>query len=361
MDPEVIDQVEGGQVEAPEAPATVPTLRESLAAAVEQHEKSESTGTTPPVKSEPEPSTPDAAAGGKPPVVQAPEKDKTVPDSKEVGAKPASGGDGRPVELKAPPQWKPAVREEWNKIPRAAQEEILRREADSLRLIGSVGPKLRLADEVNQHVAPYLENLKANGVTPSAFIADMFDTVKALTSPNPQDRVEVIANVVLSYGVDLRLLDHVLSQRIQGGPQQIAAQRELANAQHRTQHLQSQLDMRDADESERAIAAFAADPKNEFLGDVRDLMADLIEAGRATNLEDAYAAAIWAHPDTRKILLQREAQARATSKTKRAAAATNAASSVHGTPQGSAQMTNMRPNMSLRESIEAAFDEHSSA
>jgi hypothetical protein len=119
--------------------------------------------------------------------------------------------------------------------------------------------------------------------------------------------------------------------------------------------------MRDADESERAIAAFAADPKNEFLGDVRDLMADLIEAGRATNLEDAYAAAIWAHPDTRKILLQREAQARATSKTKRAAAATNAASSVHGTPQGSAQMTNMRPNMSLRESIEAAFDEHSSA
>lgn len=352
------------QVGATETPEPTPSLRETLTAAVEEHAPKETPSAGEPT-SEPTPDATPAAPepGAKPDGVPPAKEDKALLDTKKVepGDKPGGpGGPGGVTELKAPSQWKPSVREQWNKIPRAAQEEILRREGDNLRLIGSVGPKLRLADEITQHVAPYMENLKANGVTPNAFVADMFTTVKALTSPNPQDRVETIANIIQSYGVDLRLLDQVLSQRVQGGPQQMAVQQQLANAQYREQHLRSQLDQQSAEESERAIAAFAADPKHEFLADVRDLMADLLEANRATNLEDAYAAAVWAHPDTRKILLQREAQARAVTKTNRANAASNAASAVHGTPQGPAQMTNMRPNMSLREAIEAAVDEHSS-
>jgi hypothetical protein len=153
-------------------------------------------------------------------------------------------------------------------------------------------------------------------------------------------------------------LDAILTQRIQAGPQDAAARRAIAQAnvvisqQRQGQQHQTEL------ETQKALAAFAADPKHEFLDNVRDLMADLIEAGRAKNLEDAYAAAIWAHADTRKILLQREAEARIAGKNDRARAARRASSSIHGAPVTTGSP--IAPNASLRDTIAEAMDQHSS-
>jgi hypothetical protein len=111
------------------------------------------------------------------------------------------------------------------------------------------------------------------------------------------------------------------------------------------------------------VAAFGADPKHEFIEDVRGMMADLIELGRVKSLDDAYAAAIWAHPGTRQILLQREAQARVATKQGRANAARRASSSVHGAPSTSparaAPNGAAGPSLSLREELEQAFDDAS--
>lgn len=272
----------------------------------------------------------------------------------EKQAKPAQTG-----ELKAPAQWKPAVREQWNKIPRAAQEEILRREGDSMRLIGSVGHKIRLADEVAGHLQPFVEQLSNNGVTPSSFMGDVFTTVHHLANGSQLEKAETIANIVQSYGVDVRALDAVLTRRLQSGPEAVEARRLAARASSVLQERAQEREQYGASEAEKSLAAFSADPKHEFLDDVRDLMADLMEAGRAETLEDAYAAAVWAHPDTRKILLERQQQERAQNKSARALAARRASSSVHGTPAGSAGPI-VRPNATVREALEAAFDEHTS-
>jgi len=250
------------------------------------------------------------------------------------------------------------VREKWNSLPREVQEEVVRREADSMRLIGSVGPKIRMADEVQQHLSPFLPKLQEQGIPPSAFIGDLFASVKSLASPNGTERAEVVANIVQAYGVDLKLLDQVLTQRIQAGPQDAAARRAIAQANAVIQQQREGVAHQTELETQKALAAFAADPKHEFLDNVRDLMADLIEAGRAKNLEDAYAAAIWAHPDTRKILLQREATTRAADKTNRARQARRASSAIHGAPQSTG--TPVPQNASLRDTIAAALDEHSS-
>jgi hypothetical protein len=251
------------------------------------------------------------------------------------------------------------VREKWNALPREVQEEVLRREADGMRLIGSVGPKIRLADEVSQHIAPFAAQLQANGVTPTAFLGDVFSTVKSLASGTPQEKAAVVANIVQSYGVDLRTLDAILTQRIQGGPEVENARRLAARAQMVLQQNEGAIQHQTATEAQTALAAFGADPKHEFLDDVRDLMADLIEAGRATSLEDAYASAVWAHPDTRKILLQRESQSRANGKNLRAANARRASSAVHGSPSQPGGASH-NPNLSLRDEIANAIDEHSS-
>lgn len=287
-----------------------------------------------------------------------------VPSPEQVTAKPQvpegkKVPEGQAPELKAPSQWKPNVREKWNGLPREVKEEILRREGDSMRLIGSVGPKIRIADEVVTHLSPFAERLENNGVPPSAFLGEVFSSVRQLAEGNPQVKAEVVANIVQSYGVDLRLLDQILTHRIQSPPE-VHHARALAARANAVLAQQSQgIQQHTSQQAEVAVQTFGADPKHEFLEDVRSLMADLIEAGRVHNLDDAYSAAVWAHPDTRKILLQREAQQRATAKTRRADAARRASSSVSGAPNTPSGVSAPAGNMSLRESLEAAFDEFS--
>ena len=328
-------------VETPE-PTETPSLRESLETAFEKDESET-----------PEPAQPSA----EPETVVSPASTPQTPAEVPGQEKPAAA----PTELKAPNQWKPEVREHWNKIPRAVQEEIHRREADNMRLIGSVGPKIRIADEVSGHIAPFAERLSQNGVSPSAFLGDVFTTIRNLAGGSPEQKAEVVANIVQSYGIDLRALDTVLSKRISVPPEVAQARHIAARAQMVLQQNASQGQQRIQEQADQVVEQFQADPKHEFLDDVRHLMADLVESGRVNNLEDAYSAAVWAYPETRKILLQREAQQRAVVKNNRATAARRASSSVSGTPSLPGSVANTVVNGSLRDQIEAAFDEHSSA
>jgi len=328
-----------------------PSLRDTISEAFDEQVAKE-----PDVSSEAKPAeSTETAVPAAPAPAEKPEVPEAIKPAEEPPAVP-----GVPGELKAPSQWKPAVREKWNALPLEVKQEVLRREADSMRLIGSVGPKIRLADEVSTHLQPFTERLQQNGVSPSAFIGDMFTSVKSLSSGSPQDKAEVVANIVQSYGVDLKTLDAILSRRLAGGPEVEEARRLAARARMVLEQQAQTTQQQSSLEAEKTLAAFAADPKHEFLADVRDLMADLVESGRVSTLEDAYSAAIWAHPDTRKILLGREATTRAATKSGRAAQARKASSAVHGAPAAGTGGVLINPKASLRETIEAAFDEHSS-
>ena len=292
----------------------------------------------------------------------------STPEPKPTSARPAAtpspvATPAGTTELKAPSQWKPAVREKWNALPREVQEEVLRREGDNLRLIGSVGQKIRFADTVAEHIAPFSERLEQNGASREAFLGDVFQTVKSLSGGNAQEKAEVVANIVQSYGIDVRVLDAVLTGRLSAPPPDpriVAAQRrayaaESILAQH-TQVLENSTQQK----AEVTLENFAADSKNEFFDDVRDMMADLIESGRANTLNEAYTASVWANPETRKILLSRESEQRAASKGRRAELARRASSSVHGTPRSAGVATGGQ-NLTLRDTIAAAFDAQESA
>jgi len=154
------------------------------------------------------------------------------------------------------------------------------------------------------------------------------------------------------------MLDAILTHRLQVGPEAFEARRLAARAQAQVQQHESRIEQQSAEEAQQALTAFAQDPKHEFLDEVRDLMADLIEADRATNLEDAYSASVWSHPVTRKILLERQSQERVANKTARAQAARRASSAVYGSPTNGSGGRPMNANATLRDTLEAAFDEH---
>lgn len=344
-----------------------PSIREALEEAFEEHdptgqlapvaEDQGSTATQVPV--EPSAESKGDGSPGEVPKAQATPPQGDATQQPAAPAQPQAQPQPTATPINPPAQWKPAAKEVWNSLPRIAQEEIARRESDTMRLIGSVGPKIRIADEVAQHLAPFAERLSSVGIGPSAFIGDVFSSIKTLASGSPQERAAVVANIVQSYGVDVRELDAILTHRLNMPPEVHQAHLLAARANAILQQQHAGIEQQSASAANQALAAFAADPKHEFFGEVRTLMADLIDSGRANTLEDAYAAAIWANADTRKILLQREAQTRATGKTRRASAARMASASIHGTPSLPAPVTPNQGKQTLRESLEAAFDEHS--
>jgi len=194
-----------------------------------------------------------------------------------------------------------------------------------------------------------------------SFVQDLFSTARSLAGGDQQTKAEVVANIVQSYGVNLQALDAALTRRVSAPAEVHQARQMMTRMQYQQLHQQASQEHENLAVAESAIAEFGADPKHEFFADVRDMMADLVESGKVNSLDDAYTAAIWANPGTRKILLQREAQSRVATKTKRAEAARHASSAVHGSPTYSPGAANgAAENQSLRQSIEAAFDEHTS-
>ena len=117
------------------------SLRDEIASAIDTYEPTDSPLQS---KNAPAEEVSPAAPAATPAVPAVKPEDKPA-----VAAPVAAPGDkgklaGAPTELKAPSSWKPQVREKWNAIPREVQEEIHRRESDNLRLIGSVGQKIKL-------------------------------------------------------------------------------------------------------------------------------------------------------------------------------------------------------------------------
>ena len=332
-----------------ETPEKEPSVRDALEAAIEEVDPNLDGAEQPEKATEPAPLSTEQPV----PVPAAP--DTSLQADKP---QPSPAAESASTELKAPAQWKPAVREKWNALPREVQEEVLRREGDSMRLIGSVGPKLRMADELQSHIAPFSQALQTNGVSPSAFVHDVFASIRSLAHGDDRLKAETVANIVQAYGVDVRALDQVLTGRIQAPPEVLEARMATARANAVIRQQSAGVEYQTQLEAEKSVVGFAADPKHEFLDDVRNQMADLIELGHAKTLEDAYQSAVWSNPATRQILLTREAQSRAAMKNNRANAARRASSSVRGAPGvPGAALAGAAGGGSLRETLEAAFDD----
>lgn len=328
-----------------EPPRRNPTIRESLEAAfAEQRRKAE-----PPVE-KPAAEKPQAAA-------QEPTEDE-LPETEEDAADDPQGrsersedegeveaaSDGHEEEEERQPAAKPQAsksepplswtkqgRAIWDNLPPLAQQEVLKREADTQRGVEKLKEQYR---ELEEAVAPYKGMIHSMGRTTGAAIKGLFDWQMALAGPNKADAFRQLA---ANLGVDLKSL--VTDEAAQATPQapgadvpqelkpvldQYASKISLldqeVNHWKRTQAEQQQA------QANQMIEKWAEN-KPHFAA-VRELMGQLInselalvQAGRPASgrfikngnidLDAAYEAAIYANPDVRKQILADEAQRKA--------------------------------------------------
>jgi hypothetical protein len=266
---------------------------------------------------------------------------------------------GKPVDAfaKAPQSWKPGAREAWGQLPPDVRAEVHRRERETQRVVAETAQARQVASHVESLSQKFAPALQAEGVDVIKATENLMNLASRLRFGTPNEKAQLAAQIIRSYGVDISQLDQVLSgaapTQQQQQPQMMTDPRVdqlLAQLQGLTTQRQQAVVQKAVGE----VETFGSD--KEFFADVREDMADLMEVaarrGIDLTLEQAYERACAMQPEIHKVLAAREAARLAGNQNGSTQRARHAASSVRGTPSG---MPSSQPS-DLRGAIESAIE-----
>lgn len=260
----------------------------------------------------------------------------------------------------------PALREHWGTLPEGFRQYTLQREQQVQQVLQSTADARRFQQEFGQMVQPYLPFMRAEGAEPMQAIQNLMDIAVSLRTGSPQQKAQLVAQLVGNYGVDIGALDAALAGVAPQQPQgfdpsviQREVQAALSPIVQAAQQRRAQMEQQTQAEVMSELEQFAQDPKNEFFHDLRNAMADIIEVaerqGRKMSLADAYQTAAMLHPEISQIMLARRQGQSVQSHSQAAQRAKAAAVSVKGS--GADMSPAQAPDAStVRAAIEAAID-----
>lgn len=319
--------------------------------------------------------------------------DKSASET-DTAEKPVASG------TEPPSNWKADEKEEFKQLSPKLQQTVLRREKEREALLGR---RLREIDAfkheftpVEKMLEPYRDRMKAAGYTPGRLMENYLNVERRLMEG---DGVNVVAGLVRAYQINPGQLAQALGFRPRqpatngngaaqpGEPEHQAAA--LAADDPVVRHLQSIQARLDAEDRARMNAArrqqtdaetrvmseidqfkSAVDDKGNLLHphfdevetDMFHLAQSANAAGKPRSLKDLYETAVWANTSTREATLaarERAQQEKAAEEARaKAAKARKAGSSVTGAPgTGQAPNGQNRADLSLRQQLEAAYND----
>lgn len=283
-----------------------------------------------------------------------------------VQAGPKSGP--RQQGEKAPASWRPEVREHWGTLPDPVRAEIQRRETEVARTLQETAEARKTAEAVMKTIEPYQAFIKAENSNPLQAIDNLMSTAARLRTGTAPELAQLVAGIVNQFGTGrfgngfIEMLDSALAgQTPKQDPQQLAMEQVLNQRLAPMQSMLTQFQQAQLQQQQQAAQAAQTEVQSfieraEFGNDVREDMADIIEAaqrrGQNISLQDAYKKACLMNDSVRSVLSQR-AKARGAQQTTQAAQkARSAAVQV----SGSAPMGALRQESTdVRSAIEAAI------
>jgi hypothetical protein len=252
-----------------------------------------------------------------------------------------------------PASWKAAEKVFWDKIPPEARAAVMRREQETQRALSTSADARKLQQNFAATMAPFEPLLQAYGVKdPLTAILPLMQTRAALEVGTPEQKAQLIANLVYQFGIDITKLDGYL---VNGPQQQVPTPQPIDP--HSIPELAPLFQIAEQFKSAQAAKVDAAIEEVSALPhfeELREEMADILDLaaqrGRSLTIKEAYDHA------ARLAGVAPSVPAAATPDVSQAAAilarSRRAASSVAGAPKGS---TGAKPT-SLRDTIAAAME-----
>ena len=288
-------------------------------------------------------------------------KAEVAPEAKPEEAAPEVTTEQAPAH-RPPPGWSPASKAAFANLPPEVQADVVKRE-------GEVNQGLAKLAEY-KGLEPLAELSRQNGTT----LVQAVNQYRQFEVSLQKDFLGGIGLVCQRYGVQPEALANAILARSGAAHQRAdAGAAPQGNQQpngvdlspimkelEQVKAFVTQTQQREAQQQQQAIQsqidAFRADPKNLYFDNVAPQMGRLIDAGLASNLQEAYDAACWQTPAIRSLLINQQGTGQAQA-AKQAAAATQArqaSKSVTGSPSAGASSKN-EPASSVRAELERQF------
>tara|TARA_R110000744_G_scaffold251094_5_gene367099 strand:+ start:160 stop:1152 length:993 start_codon:yes stop_codon:yes gene_type:complete len=275
--------------------------------------------------------------------------------SDEVPA-PVPETEEAPAKSNAPQSWGVAEREAWGGIPENVQAQIQKRESEIQQALTNSGEARNLANDFQKTIAPYQGLMTSNNAHPMETVNQALQSYAGLVSGTPQTKAQVVVDAIKNFGIDIHMLDSMLSGEeiaepvnptLQAVQQEMAPFNQFMQQQQQQQEYQKQQQYQS---NEAELNAFFQN--NEFAGDVSGDMSKIMEVYGNMPLSEAYDRAIQGRPDIVQVLEQRKAAQAAQNNNQKVQWKQNAASSI---PQGQAMQSGAPVANTMREALENAM------
>lgn len=209
---------------------------------------------------------------------------------------------------KAPQSWSPAVREKWATLPEEVRKEIVRRETASIEGVRQLRDRYAPMEKFLTDMSPVFQVAKEVGAHPLQYVAGLVGTERTLRTGDARTKFNELVRLADTYGIPLReIIDRSVGEEILG---KSAPQKQGPTVPPELDQRLSRIEQNMGQSVERQqmqmLQEFSRD--KEFFGDVRTVMADLLDAGQASSLSDAYDKACWMTPSVRDVLISRRGQ-----------------------------------------------------
>jgi hypothetical protein len=260
---------------------------------------------------------------------------------------PAEPAPEPPVWERPPASWKKDYHEVWQTADPRLKEYAWQREEEMKKGVEPLLSKAQFADQIQQAIEPYQNNLRTLGIEPPQAIKALMDADNVLRHGTPQQKAQMFATLSQQYGVNLGEIGTLQQQPVD--PTVSMLQNELYSVKNEVMTWKQQQEAAQNQALLSEINSFAE--KAEFFEDARPTMIQLLNSGMAQNLEDAYNKAVRLD-ETLSSKLQQSLQAKTEaakreSANKAAKAARAAAVSVRSSTPGVNTATKAQDRRSL--------------
>lgn len=202
------------------------------------------------------------------------------------------------------------------------------------------------AKEIQDAIAPFMPELQRHNVNPGQWIASLGRAHQVLYAGSPQEKLQMFHQLAREYGVNL-------GEQPQGQPDpQVGWMTQKLQSVDQTINNLPQMVQKVIQDTQisQNIEEFKAAPGHEHFEEVRGFMAQLLESGKASDLNDAYAKATRLLDD---VWEQRAAPANQQQVVAQAKARTISPKSASPSAVGSAGAKGLRAT--LEEQVNSAF------
>ena len=272
-----------------------------------------------------------------------------------------------PEPVDAPTSWEEKDKEHFSKLPRELQEIVVSREKQRDEVLDRNSEEAKKVQGTLQQyesiVGPYRKSWQMQGMNDETALRQLL-SLSDYATQNPAEFIKLLAknnNINLdelmdseySYDDDLDDTDpayNQMQQRLVALENHLAQQQNQAH-QSNTQTAQNMIDEFSSVKDENGNIKYPHFEK------VKPMMGDLIQSGRADNMEKAYDIAVWAEPEVRKLMMQQSSSKQKLESRKESAKKAKRAASTNVKAKGTSHVTKEATDESWEETMSKAYDQ----